>query len=359
MMMAAALTAGQAFAAEPGPGPTLIEGGLDGYFNENEYDGQYSDASDVSGVKLTISETDPSLGKDASGVAVYGGFVGGGYNSTGNTILMTGGEVRSLAAASTAWGDGSGISGNKVILTGGKAFSIEGASNYGASGTLTGNHAVITGGHVGGDTASELGHLWGGYSDTGITAANNTVSLVGNGASITVDGQEYQGHALTINANISAGTADGTGNALDIYGKDITLGGGISGTQAMNFYLVDGLSDNTAMLTHMDATNLNLTNVTTYGFDGSAVANWAAYDGKSIMLIESYNGQIMGVGDSTEVEIKGADGTTVAMATLGLTDGGKALALSNIVNKSTPTPEPTTGVLSLLALAAFAGRKRK
>ncbi len=356
MLLAAALTAGQAFADEPAPGPTLIEGGLDGYFNEYEYDGKYSVQENVSGLKLTVSETDPTQGKNASAVAVYGGFVGDGMNSTNNTILMTGGEVYSLAAAFTAWGDGSELSGNKVILTGGKVFSIMAASNYcESSGTLTGNHAVITGGHVGGADASNLGHLWGGYSDTGITAANNTVSLVGNGASITVEGQEYQGHAITINADISAGTSNGTGNALDIYGKDITLGGGISGTQIMNFHLVDGLSDNTAVLMHMGMANLNLANVTTYGFDGSAVANWAAYDGKSIMLLESNNGQITGFGNPKEVEIMGADGATVAMATLGLTDGGKALALSNI----TPTPEPTTGVLSLLALAAFAGRKRK
>lgn len=341
MMLAAALTAGQAFADEPAPGPTLIEGGVDGYYSEWEYDGKYSDQENVSGLKLTVRETDPTQGKNASEVAVYGGFVGNGMNSTNNTILMTGGEVYSLAAASTAWGDGSELSGNKVILTGGKAFSIEAASNYcEPSGTLTGNHAVITGGHVGGADASELGHLWGGYSDTGIVARNNTVSLVGAGGSITVDGQEYQGHAITINANISAGTSNGTGNALDIYGKDITLGGGISGTQIMNFHLVDGLSDNTAVLMHTGMANLDLTKVTTYGFDGSAVANWAAYDGKSIMLLQSYNGQIIGFGDPKEVEIMGADGTTVATATLGVDPGSgyKAFSLTNIQVQGGPTP---------------------
>lgn len=359
MMLAAALTAGQAFAegtAISGDGGFYIEPD----WNIYEWDGNANVTGNANDLKVTVASGD----NDYSGYTVYGAYMLDTSNATNNTVVMTGGDVFSITGAfNNMQGGASDISGNKVILTGGQAFSISAAENYTTGGTLTGNHAVIAGGHVGGADASNPGNLWGGHSDaagdTHVTARNNTVSLVGNGGSITVDGQKYEGHAITINADISAGTSDGTGNALDIYGKDITLGGDISGTQVMNFHLVDGLSDNTAMLMHMGVANLNLTNVTTYGFDGSAVANWAAYNGKSIMLLESYNGQILGVGDSTDVEIMGADGSAVATATLGLANGGKALSLTNIQSKGTPTPEPTTGVLSLLALAALAGRKRR
>lgn len=129
------------------------------------------------------------------------------------------------------------------------------------------------------------------------------------------------------------------------------------GMQILNFHIMEGLAnfEEAAMVSitgTVGSDRLDLTSVQ-LGFYGESVEDWSAFAGKSVTLVEAAQ-EILGVDSGTQVDIMIGD-RVVGAAALVLGSGNKTLSLENIVF----VPEPATGTLGLLALAALAARRRK
>lgn len=363
MMLAAALTGAQAFGD---PIPTTIEGATT--FDSVYYDGVYAETGDATGADVKVSAADG--GTDMGAAHVYGGTaVQTGNSSHDNIIVMKGGEVYSLVAGSTGYDDGTqyNVYNNIVIMNGGKVFDVVGGENNGNGvGSVNNNQVVIAGGFVGVGEDSAKGHIWGGHngcSSDSVETNNNTVSLVGLGASITIDDKTYVGDQIKVNGNIVVGETNGEGNTLSIAGSgiEVEIGDeGISGMQNLNFSLVDGLTSSMLVYNAVQSmVNLNLAGVTEYSINGAAVTDWTAYEGKTLTLIEAWGARIDNFqAPEGAVEIKAADGSVLATGELTLKDNN-TLVLANIHSDTPPVPEPATGTLSLLALAGLCARRRR
>ncbi len=344
-ILAAALMGGQVFAADPIP--TALEGCKAG--ENNYYYGAYKDdGSDASGGNVSVSAS--ATGSDFSHAFVEGGrsTQGGASN---NKITMTGGQVLVLTG-----GDGkTSASGNTAIMTGGSVTMMYGGQSMKDA---SGNIAIVAGDSV-------VGTLGGGYIMMGGDAANdNKIYLVGKGATATIaDAQgnkaAYTGGAISL-GNVAGGRCSvSAGNSIDIYGTGITVSNSVLNTQIFNFHIADGLRlSQEAMISMTSKYNgLDLPGVN-LGFYNDDVQDWSAFDGQTITLVSTAKSITVGEGSLGDVEIKGADGATVATATLGLGNENKSLVLSNIKGTA-PVPEPTTGTLSLLALAGLCIRRRR
>ena len=365
-MLAAALMGGQVFAKEAIP--TTTDAAIPG---DHSYAGVYSETDDVSGANVTINEEEDG-GEDLSKYSIYGGRSREG-SADGNTITMTGGQVSEVCGGKggTAYNNTVTISGgqvflvvagsskngnanNTVIMTGGSATMVQGCALTDA-GEAVGNNVYIAGGKVDAGVVGATADF-----DSGV-ATNNRVHLVGAGASVTVGGATYAGQAMQLGlvyAAVAGGTE--TGNSIEIYGTGIaaaTLGG----MQMLNIHIADGvLLSQEAMvsLTSTDSDDaLDLTGVE-IGFNAADVQDWGKYEGQSITLVTAAQSITIDQGSLGDVEIKDANGTTVATATLALGGSENVLSLSNIKGAA-PVPEPTTGTLGLLALAGLCIRRRK
>ena len=349
-ILAAALMGGQVFADYI---PTTTDAT---YIEEvGIYAGTYSATADVSGANVTINK-ETEGGDDLSNSGVYGGYTDGEQaTASNNKATMTGGQVRYLYG-----GKGSTeATGNTVIMTGGSAELVYGGTgNAKNTGVASGNVAIVAGDCIVSNT------LWGGNAQMGAAANDNKIYLVGKGATATIaDAQgktaTYTGGEISVK-NIYGGVCNNTstGNSLDIYGTGITASGMVIKVQLLNFHIAGVLAEADApMFTSTSSTALNLTRVT-LGFCSDDVQDWSAFDGKSITLVDAAKAITVGEGSMGEVAIKGADGATVATATLGLGNENKSLVMSNIKGTA-PIPEPTTGTLGLLALAGLCIRRRK
>ena len=283
---------------------------------------------------------------------VYGGKSDEG-DANGNTVTVTNSQVGVIAAA-----EGYNTVGNTAVMSGGKADSIGGGLSNG--GENSGNTVIVTEGVV--QYGIIGGHLWNGGE-----LRDNRVYLVGKGATATIGGQQYTGGSSGIQAgSIAAAYAleDGvgepadliSGNAIDVYGTDITAGR-MYGMQILNFHIMEGLAnfEEAAMVSitgTVESDRLDLTSVQ-LGFYAEGVEDWSAFAGKSVTLVEAAQ-EILGVDSGTQVDIMIGD-RVVGAAALVLGSGNKTLSLENIVF----VPEPATGTLGLLALAALAARRRK
>ena len=310
------------FAADPIP--TSVEGYASS--SGSSYYGVKKGAGegDASGGNVTVSAS--ATGSDLSGASVYGGFSSLG-GASDNIVTMTGGQVGSLTG-----GNGhTSASGNIAIVAGDSVVSS----------TLAGGFILL-----GGDAAND-----------------NKIYLVGKGATaIIADAQgntaTYTGGAISVCTVVGGRGPVSVGNSIDIYGTGITASGMVANMQILNFHIAGALAvADDPMFTSTYASSLNLTGVT-LGFCSDDVQDWSAFDGKSITLVDAAKAITVGEGSLGDVAIKGADGATVATATLGLENENKSLVLSNIKGTA-PVPEPTTGTLSLLALAGLCMRRRK
>lgn len=263
-------------------------------------------------------------GQDYSGCIVYGGYAEGTGNAMNNMIVMTGGKVSDLVGGRTS---GGAATGNVVIMSGGVASLIQG----------------------------------GGGSFTS-TINNNSIHLVGTGYTGTVSGQNVTGSEISISSLHGASSfATRYANNVHLYGNQVKVGY-IGETDSLIFHITEALTGASPMLTYTDVDGRGLTigqsaRIGELSFNGSEVKDWLKFEGKSITLIES-ECEISGLDYSKQVEITAGDGAVVAIATLGLENDGKRLVLSNIKGSS-PIPEPTTGTLSLLALAGLCARRRR
>ena len=284
---------------------------------------------------------------------VHGGDASNGGNATNNTVNITGGQV---ATVSGGYGN-DGAANNSAIVTGGQVGNLVGGECW--TGSVNGNTVVLSGCIVGGIVAA-------GYNYTGDEASNNHVYLLGKGANAEIGGKAYTGgdQGVTVAGYVAGYHAlDGAttiGNSIEVYGTAITAAT-LCDTQMVNFHIADGvLLSQEAMVSltsTSDGEGLDLTGVE-IGFNAADVQDWSAYEGKSITLVKAAQSITIDQGSLGDVAIKDANGLTVATATLALGGSDAMLSLSNIKGV-TPVPEPTTGALSLLALAALAARRRK
>ena len=309
----------------------------------NVYGGQGLASANENKVTLTNAQVDDY---------VYGGKSDEG-DANGNTVTVTNSQVGVIAAA-----EGYNTVGNTAVMSGGKADSIGGGLSNG--GENSGNTVIVTEGVV--QYGIVGGHLWNGGE-----LRDNRVYLVGKGATATIGGQQYTGG----NGGIQAGSIaaayvleDGigapadlvSGNAIDVYGMDITAGR-MYGMQILNFHIMEGLAnfDTAAMVSitgTLESDRLDLTSVQ-LGFYAEGVEDWSAFAGKSVTLVEAAQ-EILGVDSGTQVDIM-IDDRVVGTAALVLGGENRILSLEDIVF----VPEPATGTLGLLALCALAARRRR
>ena len=364
-ILAAALMGGQVFANYI---PTTTDAPDVG---DNMYAGAFSPSDDASNANVTINEEEEG-GYDFSENSVLGGL-SKNASADGNSVTMTGGQVFAVYGGDGTTGT---VSNNKVTVSGGQLFGVIGG--HISNGTASNNTVIISGAQVSvavegaevgvGDAVGnaiylaggQIGDVLGASVRTG-SATDNHIHLVGAGASVTVDGVTVDGHSLQV-GSVYVAMASGTmtGNSIEVYGTEITAAT-LSSMQMLNFHIADGvLLSQEAMISltsTSDGEGLDLTGAE-IGFNAADVQDWGAYEGQSITLVNAAQAITVGEGSMGEVAIKGADGATVATATLGLENSDKSLVLSNIKGTA-PIPEPTTGTLSLLALAGLCARRRR
>ena len=338
-MLAAALVGGQVFAADAIL--TKVEGATR---ISNSYYGVRNTSGEANGANVTVSASE--TGDDLNRVNVYGGNAS--TEASNNKITMTGGQVQSLYGAQ----GNTTVSGNTVIMTGGKVTSsLRGGHSIANETPLVEKNVVI----VAGDC--ELTTVYGGYSSHG-DAKDNKVYLVGKGATVTIaDAQgstsKYDGGNITLKT-VYAGDGEGTidNNSIDIYGTGITASGNVKGMQILNFHISQNqIGGEDSMLT-LTTYGMDLTNVT-IGIQDVNVDVQAWTPGTTVTLVQAKK-VITGIESGQEVNIKQGD-QVVAQGKLVLSDDNMTLSLS--IPGS--VPEPTTGTLSLLALAALAARRRR
>ena len=300
---------------------------------------------------------------------MQGGTVGSIYGGNGytgasnNKVTMQGGNVSDFIYGGNGGKEGNSCN-NTVIMTGGSVRMLYGGSS-GNNYTPSGNVVIVTGGSI-------TGALMAGYN-LGIGAQNNKVHLVGKGASnVTIaDGQgttstySYTGVDAGISlTNVFGGyapkTGISTGNSIDIYGTGIEISGRFAYMQVLTFNItndaVTALAPEVAVTLTSTSPNdaLDLTDIDLRVKDLN-VEEWSA--GMTVTLVQSTQA-IQGLEDDKMVDITDATGAKVAQGKLQLVNGTDGKHRLNLIVQGN-VPEPATGTLSLLALAALASRRRR
>lgn len=262
------------------------------------------------------------------------------------------------------------VENNTLVMMGGAVNKLWGAATYARSSYAQGNSVVMSGGTV-------FDSVVGGYSGWYAAQANqNAVYLVGKGGKATIKGVEYTGSdsGIQINGAVQAGVsenADSTSNSLDIYGTGISAGSiDTKSTQILNFHIAEAQLSlgSTPMITL--AKELDLTNFLiptdeapspglALSFDAMDNMKWKP--GASVTLVSDALG--IKIDDSLlnkeyNIYQNGKPDTVVATAKLVLEQGQDTTQFLKLVVPGN-VPEPTTGTLSLLALAGLCTRRRK
>lgn len=302
-LVAAALLGTQAFATEG----TVLEGGY--LANGAQYYGEGQDGSNV-----TISAGGE---KDCSGITVYGSTSAFYCN---NTITMTGGTVKEIIGAASS---GSTLANNTIILAGGTVLE---AVKFSVP-----NHDIAT--------------------------ENNKIVLVGEGGTYG----DIQGNRISVGDGIGVWDSHrNISNSIDIYGAGISVGDDFGrGFKSMTFHLSNNLLDGDVIL------NTGTMWITNLSIDAVEALDWKP--GQSITLLSS-EFEIVHFDDMLDkeydIKLQGTE-LQVATARLVLSEDNKQLKLVySSGGATTPLvpsniPEPTTGTLSLLALAGLAARRRR
>ena len=303
----------------------------------------YGDAKDN-----TVTVSGGQVGED-----VYGGFCLMDGSAIGNAVTVSGGQVGGAVYGGNC--SGGTAEGNTVTISGGQVAFVCGGHSI--SGNAEKNTVVLAGGAV-------EGNLIAGNGRTG--ASDNLVYLVGKGASAVIGGQTYTGcdQGVTVGGWVAAGQVrDGattTGNSIEIYGTGITAGE-LCYMQMLNFHIADGVLLSQEGMVSLTSTSvgkgLDLTGVE-LGFSAADVQDWAAYEDQSITLVTAAQSITIDAGSLGDVEIKDADGTTVATATLALGGSDDVLSLTDIkpfFGSEGPDALDVTLVNSLWASSAYVG----
>ena len=352
-LLALAMLSGTAFAGIYTP--TVVEGIT--YTDAPGYFGVYSETENAEHASVTIREdVGETTPKD---YYIWGGYTEGDESDANyNTVTMTGGQVHDIIVGDSSWGYGD-ASYNTLVVTGGVADNDVYVGE--AGGTSIGNVAIVTGGSL---NSLAVGIAYG----EGYTTANNKLHLVGEGAEAEIE--DAQGNAAKYTGgSISLGDvavaeydwgATAENNSIDIYGAGIEATG-LSGFDQLNFHIVDGLTTTGTPMVSV-AGELDLSQLTApINLLGDAVTDWNAFEGKEITLASATDGFNLPITTTLDenYNILDASGAIVATATLrveGYATCPQRLVMSNIQSN---VPEPTTGTLSLLALAGLCIRRRK
>ncbi len=357
---AALLGGGSAFAG------TAVEG-YDEPYSElpNKVYGKYAEevAANLGFLRIKEDESSPysELGE------VIGGYIKCGVidvQASMNTIVMTSGAARTVCGGKVQ-GEGGNylVQYNTVIMAGGEVGEIYGGSASGGVHLIGENNVVVTGGSV--------GAIWGAHATFAhkSTISGNAVSLVGEGAQYTHDeGQDvqtvYEGGKIqvgTVSAASVEGEVDDVGNSLNISGTGIQVGKVGADFLRLNFHMVAAqLTGAAPMLTVTEADAFTLTTRMILSFDAVEGMEWKP--GTSVTLVEAQKGMVIDeylLTQEYDIYQNGTPQKTVmATANLVLEQGqGTTQFLKLVVPGS--VPEPGTGTLGLLALAALAARRRR
>lgn len=345
MMLAAALTGGQAFADSA---YTVVEEdlGYDApfliartYKNIHQLDG-------IEGMTLTIRAPEQSeIGRNLSEYKVIVAYRQAIDSSLG-----------------TKTGD---VKNNSLVMKGGAVNRLWGAATYARLSVADGNSVVMTGGTV-------FDSVVGGYSEKS-GASQNAVYLVGKGGKATIRGVEYTGSdaGIQIKGAVQVGECYGSnsvGNALDIYGTDISIGSiNTAYTQLINFHIADAqlTSEYAPMITLTNAP-LDLTGFLIPTDDNPTPAQALTFDalgsleykpGTSVTLASDALGITIDeslLNKEYNIYSHGHPETIVGTGKIELEQNNTVLKLTVL-----GVPEPTTGTLSLLALASLCSRRRR
>lgn len=383
-MLATALLGGQVFADDPTG--TGIEGDVE--VDGTKYYGRHTttESSPATGGNVTVKEE--ALGEVPVKAVVYGGcadkadvsnntvtmqggtvetiYGGNGYTgASNNTVIMKDGTVSNIRSGNG--GTNGNAYNNTVIMTGGNVRMLYGGSS-GNNYTASGNVVIVTGGSI--TSALIAGSTF--ASD----AKNNKVHLVGKGASNVkiADAQEaistygYTGVDAGISFSlVCAGYAPkgtSSGNSIDIYGTGIEISGMFAYMQVLTFNITnDAVTAQTPeVAVNLTSTSpndaLDLANIDLQVKDLD-VKEWTT--DKTITLVQSKQ-EIKGASEELKVgkvvDITNATGAKVAQGKLQIVNGLNGTHLLNLTVQG-KVPEPATGTLSLLALAALVARRRK
>lgn len=322
---------------------------------ENAYGGFGETATEnravmVGGVVMTLYGGHSSNGKCIfNNVNVTGGQVErlyGGYSSNDisnyNKVVVSGGKVEKIYGAYSTKGK---IIDNIVVVSGGQVDEIYGGYGYQSAQ----NKVVLAGGNY--------QNIYGGFGENG--AYGNEVHLVGKGFSGAVGGIDVTGAAIQVDvlAADSSDAGPSESGHIEIYGNEIKVGS-LEGFESLGFHIVGNQLTSTApMLSVTEYNGINL-HGTALSFDAVEGMTWKPGDSVTLvnaeqpinidqdLLDKEYN--IYQYGDPEKI-------LPVATGKLELSQNSTILKL--VVNSS--IPEPTTGTLSLLALAALAARRRR
>ena len=301
--------------------------------------GGVSNAGQVTNNSVAINGSSTRVGCD----------VFGGYSETAGTavnqnyITVTGGTIDAAL-----YGGCSATKANKngVLVTGGQMVDVYGArGNYAQQ-----NVVIVAGGKVTGTLAGAEAK----------TTKDNGVYLIGEGATVALPGTSgnIEGNAMELGDVFGSIASKSSGNSVDVYGSGITANS-LQGMQVLNFHMLAAIENtDTPMVTlTSEYTQLDLGSELLLNFDAMDDMTWQPGDSVTLvssaldikvdssLLEKEYN--IYRYGDPDQIP--------VGTAKLELHQEGHILKL--VVPGS--VPEPTTGALGLLALAALAARRRK
>ena len=299
-----------------------------------------------------VNNNTVDIGGDSRAVQVYGGITQNGL-ADGNTVTLSGGNIsRDLVGGYSLNGD---VGGNTAIVTGGSVENVCGAA-FLNSREIKGNKVLISGGNVGAARAYSQHSTNVEYADNVIIMSGGTagslqlaerIHLAGAGFDGTIEGvEQIVGRAL------ECGTV-GSCDSIDIYGAQIS-GTRLTARVALNFHLMNGLLTEAAPMVTLGDT-LNLSRNLTLSFDALDSMEWKP--GDSVTLVSDALGITIDeslLNKEYNIYSHGHPETIVGT-------GKIELEQSNTVLKLTVqgVPEPATGTLSLLALAALAARRRR
>lgn len=343
MMLATALTGGQVFADSA---YTVVEEtlGYDAPFLVARTYKNMSELGGIEGMTLTIRAPEQAeIGRDLSEYKV---IVAYRQTIDPNLGLKTG-----------------NVTNNSLVMKGGAVNRLWGAATYARVSVADGNSVVMTGGTVFDSVVS-------GYSEYN-RASQNAVYLVGKGGKATIRGVEYTGSdaGIQIKGEVQVGAgASSTSNALDIYGTDISIGSiNTAYTQILNFHIADArlTSEYAPMITLTNAP-LDLTGfliptdddpTPTHALTFDALGSMEYKPGTSVTLVSDALGIKIDeslLNKEYNIYSHGHPETIVGTGKIELEQNNTILKLT-----VQGVPEPTSGTLSLLALAGLCMRKHR
>ena len=328
-MLTAALLGGDAFANTGFEGGTIEYGNtVIGHSGGNlrifeDPNSEYEKLRYVYGEECESTTTGYTTVTIEGGIvqAAYGANVRNG-EARNKMVKVTGGTVSELVVGAKVGGGANDAIANTVIVAGGKIDGHIYGGFCSESGIPVGvylNKVYIT--NLTDDCAPSVD---GGYST--YQAVDNEVHLVGDGASILIDGETYQGHAMTLGYICSGNAVVSNNNSIDIYGCGIQAVS-LARMQILNFHLVDGLAAAEAPMVSLSRTLDQAT--FSLGIIADDVTDLGLLTGRTVTLAETQLA-ITGFGESSYKVVNVSKGgqSDAAKALITLGNEGKELLLT-------------------------------